>query len=185
MEIANEDDIILYVDSGCELNLKGRKRFLEYIDIVKKEGCLCFENYHLEKSWTKMDLIVHIGNDNNDTNSNQLEGGIVFYKKNKENLEFINNIISISEYDNYHLLDDSPSKILNDESFNEHRHDQSIFSCLWKKNKKFYIKPSETWFPTNESVWKSDWRNKGQKYPIWAMRNRTGNSLILKFKLNT
>ena len=30
----NDDDIIVYVDGGSFLNLKGKKRFLEYIDIT-------------------------------------------------------------------------------------------------------------------------------------------------------
>ena len=36
---------------------------------------------------------------------------------------------------NYHFIDDSPSILKNDNSFSEHRHDQSIFSLLIKSNK--------------------------------------------------
>jgi hypothetical protein len=35
---------------------------------------------------------------------------------------------------NYHLIDDSPSKLPNDSRFEEHRHDQSIFSILRRQH---------------------------------------------------
>ena len=31
----SENDILIYCDAGCKINLKGKKRFDEYIDLLK------------------------------------------------------------------------------------------------------------------------------------------------------
>lgn len=39
----DDGDILLYLDAWCELNIKGEKRFFEYIDIMdKNKGVLSF-----------------------------------------------------------------------------------------------------------------------------------------------
>jgi hypothetical protein len=62
----------------------------------------------------------------------------------------------------YNLLDDSESNIKNDDSFIEHRHDQSIFSLIRKKYGTEIIQ-DETWF--------NNWDfNNIKDYPILAKR---------------
>lgn len=53
--------------------------------------------------------------------------------------------------ENYpNLIDDSPSKIENDKSFNEHRHDQSLFSVILKINKEItMLVPDSTYHGSN------------------------------------
>jgi GR25 family glycosyltransferase involved in LPS biosynthesis len=166
-EKMNDGDIIVFIDAGCELNICGKKRFLEYIDIVKQNGTLAFQTPYPEKDYTKTDLIKILKME--DENTGQIQGGMQFYIKCKKNIDILNQIYKLSIMMNYRYVDDSPSIEKNDETFKEHRHEQSILSLLLKKNNCHYIK-DETYFHPN-------WRD-GIEYPIWAIRNRSGESYI-------
>jgi len=160
----DDDDILVYADAGCYLNIHGKTRLLEYIDIVNLSdyGILSFSMDHLpEKSWTKMDLFCHL----NATEDVYMNSGQIiatsFILRKCEHTRFIVDLWyeTASIYD---LLDDSASNSKNDNSFNEHRHDQSIFSLI----RKIYgteILTDETYF--------ANW-NEGYLFPILATRRR-------------
>ena len=74
---------------------------------------------------------LQITNTNNHYHSNQLIAGAFILRKCEHTRKIINEWYTITE--NYHLIDDSPSILPNDNSFSENRHDQSIFSLLRKK----------------------------------------------------
>jgi len=137
LENMNDNDILVYVDSGCTLNVNGIERLQEYIDIVENSPLanISFEleAEHTEKRWTKMDIFdyLQITNTNNHYHSNQLIAGAFILRKCEHTRKIINEWYTITE--NYHLIDDSPSILPNDNSFSENRHDQSIFSLLRKK----------------------------------------------------
>jgi GR25 family glycosyltransferase involved in LPS biosynthesis len=166
-ERMNDGDIIFYADSGCELNILGRKRFLDYIDIVNQNETLAFQMDLLEKQWTKMDLIKILKME--DENTGQIQATMQFYTKCKKNIDLLEQIYKLSIMMNYRFVDDSPSIETNDKSFKEHRHEQSILSLLFKKNNCYYIKDETYFYP----IW-----NDGIKYPIWSIRNRTGKRYI-------
>lgn len=170
MKTLKEGDILVYIDCGCELNIKGLDRFKEYLNTVKKNNSLLFhlEEKHTEWQWNKMDLISHLGmQDHKSLFLPQTVGGIQLHKCCKENIKFL------EEYYNtcckYNLIDDSPSKIPNTSQFIEHRHDQSVASLLAKKY-NYYAIADETW-PDNMLGNKS-------RYPIWAIRNYSIESKI-------
>lgn len=131
--LMEDDDILVYCDAGCNMNIHGKTRLLEYIDIVKISdyGILSFSLKHLEKSWTKMDLFHHL-NATEDVymNSEQILSGIYIIRKCQHTIYLVDLWYETSC--NYHLLDDSRSISKNDESFQEHRHDQSILSLILK-----------------------------------------------------
>ena len=143
-----DNDILVYADAGCTINPQGFPRLLEYFDIVNKSehANLSFRTVHLEKTWTKMDTFEYYGAKDNENifETEQLVGGIYVIR-------------------NYNLIDDSPSSIPNDPSFNENRHDQSIFSVVRKKYGTEMTDFDETYFDT-------DWYGAGIKYPFWATR---------------
>jgi hypothetical protein len=157
-------DILLYADSGCELNVNGKQRLLEYIDIVNSnnESILCFQLEHLEKCWSKMDLIDKL-NAHDLINTRQMVGGISFFKKTEKTIRFLTEWYELAC--NHHLIDDSPSILKNDPTFREHRHDQSIFSLLCKKHGANVL-DDETYY--------ADWpKNKYIDKPILAKRNHS------------
>lgn len=59
----NENDILVYAVSGCELNINGLPRLIEYFNVVNANECglLSFQMGNiLEKTWTKMDTMAHL-----------------------------------------------------------------------------------------------------------------------------
>ena len=154
MEKINEGDIVIYADAGCTLNINGKNRLLEYIELVKKNDILSFELTHSEKKFTKKDVFDYFNFENND-NINQINATVFIYKK----CDKIYNIFKLC-YEtccNYNLLNDEPSISKNHDEFIEHRHDQSIFSIIRKKFNTYFIK-DET-YPIGI-----------KEFPIWATR---------------
>jgi len=138
MESMNNSDILFYLDCGCELSCNKKNIMLECIESVKNgKKILAVEcQTSLEKNWTKMDLIEKL-NMNQDIYiyTKQIQAGAILFFVCDETRQLVNDWYNIScEYSN---LDDSPSVIKNHQGFREHRHDQSIFSLLIKKNKIF------------------------------------------------
>jgi hypothetical protein len=162
----NEGDILVYLDCGCELNKKGLKRFMEYIELVKVHDRMFFhlEDEHTENRWTKMDLIRYLGIENQSfLNKSQSQGGLQFHKKIEANIKLLEEYYNIC-VNNYNLIDDSPSITRNHPHFREHRHDQSLISLLVKKNNYFTLR-DETWPDSMPD------QNNKDSYPIWALRN--------------
>jgi hypothetical protein len=157
-----ENDVLIYADSGCTLNSNGLDRLNEYLKIVKnnKSGILTFQLPFFEKQYTKMDLFDKLSLMNTDIfDSNCLMASVIILKKCENTIKFVNEWYELSCC--YHLIDDSDSVLQNDSSFIEHRHDQSIFSLLAKKHGSEIIQ-DETWY--------SNFNIEGIKYPFWVTR---------------
>uniref|UniRef100_A0A6C0HZZ8 Uncharacterized protein n=1 Tax=viral metagenome TaxID=1070528 RepID=A0A6C0HZZ8_9ZZZZ len=131
MEKMNENDILFYIDSGCEItnDENANNKLITFIEKCNENEILYTSTGQPEKMWNKMDTIDYIGY--NEEKTIQNAATIVIIKKNQKMVEFVNEWYRISC--NYHLIDDTPSILPNDPSFREHRHDQSIFSLLTKK----------------------------------------------------
>lgn len=137
MENMNDNDILFYIDSGCEITEYNQNEY----DILQKMIRNC-NNYDLlytltccdEKMYTKMDLFKYMNLiDDKVMNSIMRQATIVIIKKNDITVDFIKDWYRIAC--NYHMIDDSPSILPNDSSFIEHRHDQSVFSLLLNTSK--------------------------------------------------
>lgn len=152
LEKINENDIVVYADSGCTFNIQGKKRLLEYIELVKKYNMLSFELTHKERKYTKKDVFEYFDYKNDD---NMINATSFIYKK----CDFVQNLFKLY-YEtccNYHLLNDEKSISKNYVEFIDHRHDQSIFSIIRKKFNSYHIK-DET-YPIGIL-----------EFPIWATR---------------
>jgi len=161
MKKMNDNDILVYVDAGCTINSNGKKRLLEYFDIVNnsKFGILSFNLGHLEKTWTKMDIINYFGA-HDLLETGQLVGGIFILRKCEHTINLVKKWYkSCCEYN---LIDNSQSSIPNDSSFIENRHDQSIFSVIRKQ-----LGTEIIW---DETYFAPDWNIYGNNFPIWATR---------------
>ena len=150
----NSNDILVYCDSGCEINQKGKNRLQEYFKIVSNSpyGILSFQmSQHREYEWTKMDIFkkMAIDIDSSTFNSGQLIGGIIIIKKCEHSLKVFKEILEISE--NYNLINDSQSNLKNHPDFIENRHDQSISSIIRKKRGTEIIE-DETVYMNNDTI---------------------------------
>jgi hypothetical protein len=135
-----EGDILVYLDAGCTIKSDtayARQRFQHYISLLQQSNhsSFGFQLGQPEKQWTKMDLVQRIFGTTNTPcrETGQLVGGIALIKATAESRQLVNEWYEIAQADNYHYLNDSPSRLPNDVVFVEHRHDQSIFSLLRKK----------------------------------------------------
>tara|TARA_B110000208_G_C11775468_1_gene431865 strand:+ start:409 stop:1140 length:732 start_codon:yes stop_codon:yes gene_type:complete len=167
----NDGDILIYLDAGCELNLDGKQRFQEYIEIVKnsKTGILSFELYNgfnsgeplLEKNWNNEFLFKYfkINNDSSIRNTPQLVGGIIIMRKCKNVIDIFTNSLN--------LLNDKPDFFKNCK-----RNDQSILSVI-RKIHGTELLPDETFFKESTKLHPLGWDDPFSKqFPFHAKRNR-------------
>ena len=156
METMKNNDILLYLDCGCEIDYKHRTKLIEYFNIVKDDKIIGTKTM-IEKNWNKMDLIIKLNmKKDNYLNTPQHQAGAILFLVCDETRNLVNEWYELGSI--YSNIDDSESKIQNLPGFIEHRHDQSIFSLLTKKYQLFSMRSLD------EAVHYS--------------RNRTGTSLI-------
>jgi len=133
MDEMNDNDILLYLDSGCEIDISERDYLLECLETVKKDfivgtlGKTCVENS------CKMDLLLLL-NMNKDIylKSRMHQAGANLILVCNKTRKLINEWYELCC--NYNLIDDSPSISKNLNEYEEHRHDQSIYCLLTKKH---------------------------------------------------
>lgn len=139
MSKMKDGDILLYLDAGCEVMQKNGSKLPKFFKQVKKDlliGSYDRHNYN-EKSWTKMDIFKFMKmKDKKYMDTRQRQSGLVMISVCDKTRKLIDEWCSITS-NNYHLIDDSPSKSKNVSSFKENRHDQSIFSLLTKKHRLY------------------------------------------------
>lgn len=142
----DDNDILFYADAGTYLNIHGKERFLEYINILKKEenSLLTFTaNGYLAKSYVKSDAIIHYYKDFFDENILACYAGIILIKKNEKSLSLIKDWLELCE--NYHFLDSSPSLNAERNFFIGNDSDNGLFNlCLAKHKINHSIYPDET-----------------------------------------
>ena len=164
----NDNDILIYLDAGCSINKKGKKRLDEYVDMLNKSdgGIISFKMSHLpEKCWTTKQIFdyFHIDRNSDIANNGQLVGGILIMKKTL-NLKIKLDMVYKVYEDDCLLVTDYYNKG-QASYFRDNRHDQSIFSIIRKIHKSIELE-DETFF-WNE--W--DTRN-AENYPFLATRIR-------------
>ena len=131
IETLNDGDILLYLDSGCEINSNKRNEMINYFGMVKTNYIITSFTF-TEKNWNKMDLILHLNaNSSEFIETPQRQAGAQLLYVCDKTRRLVNEWYETAC--NYHLIDDSPSIAKNCDGFREHRHDQSIFSLLTKK----------------------------------------------------
>ena len=130
MDKMNDNDTLVYLDSGCEIDMRKKKDMLSLFEIIKDEYVIGSKT-HNEMDWCKMDLFVHLDMLDIDVNSKQHEAGALMFRVCDKTRVLVDEWYKTCC--NYHLIDDSPSNNKNFRSFKEHRHDQAIFSLLTKK----------------------------------------------------
>jgi hypothetical protein len=165
LDRVNEGDIIIYMDSGCSVNINDSTtdRFYDYIDLVNQHDMVRFEIAHKEYAYTNKATIQYFQEKYNlqkeHVLSNMIGATIIPMKKCPRVVKFFNEFESVLRADRFLITDKYNEDRL--DGFIDHRHDQSILSLLSKVLKVGYIIPDETYY--------EDW-SKGSHIPILATR---------------
>lgn len=171
MESLPDGAVLLYCDAGCHLNPKGRQRLLDYVDELMQDplGVKAFYTYYpycdvSEKRWTKGDLFdyFHCRERTDITDSPQLAATQVLCRKCDSSMQLLREWQN-TWMKNFSLIDDTKSKSPNFSCFLEHRHDQSIFSLLFKLKGGVPLPSGET----DVADWKS-----AENFPVLDKRDR-------------
>ena len=170
LEQINNDDIIVYIDSGCDINItpESKQRFDEYIEMVNNSntGLLRFQLTHLEKNFTNKKTVEYFKNKFNIDNIKmdeyledfQILATALIIRKTQFTIDFFNKVLEILN-DDMNLFSDEYTL------YNEiHRHDQTIMSLLNKHMKGDLIIDDETYFGEGFDS------ERAKKYPFWATR---------------
>lgn len=167
MDRMEDGDYLVYADAGCTLNPRGIPRLKEYLQMVTDNPCgvLGFDQNFREAEWTKADLFDYFGvlGDPKYMDHGQVAGTCIILQKKNTSQRLIDEWHYIMHF-HHDLATDSPSKLPNDPNFQEHRHDQSVFSLL-------SVKYKITTLPVEEIFTEGDWEEL-KDYPIWATRKR-------------
>jgi len=163
----SNDDICIYADAGCHVNIHGKKRLQEYFNLIENDdsGILSFDlGEFKEKMFTneKVFEYFNISESNTDIrDTGILVGGILYIRKCKNTTHLINEYYRVA-VERPDLFSDEHNNYKRKPEFRDHRHDQSIFSILRKLNGSVVI-PDETYA--------NDW-NQLIHVPILATRIR-------------
>jgi len=169
-----EGDLLQYTDVGCHLDKGGVKRLLDYFDMVSlsETGLLAFNmSWSRSEQWTKGDLLdyFHV-RDNEITFQSQHCATVLFIKKCPRSMDIVRQWLNVY-YDDFSLMDDTPSRSANFKGFYEHRHDQSAWSILARLNHVPYLSDEELKAFDEEG-----------KYPIYIKRD-LGRSHSLGYRI--
>ena len=131
MERMKDGDILLYLDSGCEINKHKKDQLINFFEYVKNDYIIGTTT-SIEKNYNKMDLNIKLGMVNDrQMNTEQRQAGALMFLVCDKTRDIVNQWYNLGC--DYHNIDDSRSIVDNLPTFIEHRHDQSIFSLLTKK----------------------------------------------------
>jgi hypothetical protein len=143
MEKMQDGDILLYLDCGCEIDIRRKDYINLYLNIMNTEYIVGVYG-SLEVEWTKMDLLKKLDADLSIMfNTHDIYNPYVFQNAStalqfqvcEKTRTLVNEWYELSC--DYHNINDEPSILTNHYYFKEHRHDQSIFSLLTKKYNLF------------------------------------------------
>ena len=188
-----DGDCLLYIDAGCHLNSRGKKRLIEYFKILEQEetGIVAFKaiqpaddnsslvydgrklfdqpNYH----WIKGDLFDYFGMRDSSSvfNDQAIGSGVIFIRKCDRAIKIIREWQQII-WHHFNLLDDTPSVSANLAGFIEHRHDQAIWTLLCLKYHVKTLSAYEYWYPMRNAkkLW-PDWLAL-EEFPIHVKRDK-------------
>ncbi len=125
LEYLKEGDYLLYVDAGVEII----KNIQPLIDLG--EDITLFHNEWPHIDWCKWDVLKAMlsGNGSVDyATSKQVQASVILIKKTKHTVDFVREWLVWCQLPGF--IDDSPSKLENISTFQQHRHDQAILTNL-------------------------------------------------------
>jgi hypothetical protein len=159
----NKNDILVYVDSGCTLNINGINRLKEYFNMVMDENkpIVRFKMDIPENKYTTTAIFDHfkVNNNKSYTDSGQYMATAIIMRK----CDLLDKIIKywyITAIKYPLLFTDHFNNYNRKEEFIDNRHDQSIFSIITKLFYKNVNTVDDKTYPYNKDE------------PIYASRIR-------------
>jgi hypothetical protein len=161
---------LAYIDGGCVFNLNevSRHRLQEYKDHASRNSVWCtelttsLEQDYRNETWCKEDALRFLEADRVTASSNQVQAGMLMLSNNQTSRDLVADWYKAAISEGYRFIDDSKSISKNSLSFIEHRHDQALFSVLFRQ-RNLRALPDESFFP-------NAWTTDGAGFPIWAAR---------------
>jgi hypothetical protein len=187
MKRLKDGDILFYLDAGCEILPENRAKFEALLQHVATH-CNAFFDYSRYAVfnlafWCKQSLLDEVQREFGVAvdwlRTPKIWAGGFGLAKNDENIAFANHWLRMATTDNYHFVDDTPSKVPQIYPFFEHRHDQSILSAL----KAIYKFPN--YRPASDIDWvdiSQDVTATALAQPFLQTRNATGRSRVEEMK---
>ena len=177
----NKFDIIFYIDSGCEIpnNLVSRLRIRFLILKTYKYGAIAERTEYKEIAYSRKNLLDYFELNDWANTSGQIQSTWSMFRNSQQNKKFMMEWIELSD-PKYKFWQNPVGEELKFQSsdFIAHRHDQSIFSLLYKKYG----------FVTKKTYWEYGGKFgnfRGLSVPIHATRNKTGVSQLPKYHTNS
>jgi hypothetical protein len=168
MKSVQQGDIVFYLDAGCTVHTspKSKLRYQWYINHIREHENLFFGLPQAEFNYTKKEAIEHFQLSEQEVNSGQLVATIQGHLVSEKQLKFVKDWLYACTLDSGRLLKDVGVLQIEDERFIDHRHDQSVLSCL-AKSKGITTLP-------DESFHHPKWNRDGVNFPFWTTRKISG-----------
>jgi len=130
-------DYCVYVDAGCSINPMGADRFNFYLSLLDENGSGIFRLKHGGSPIDRFtnEKVFEFFDGSNDSvlrKSDVLMGGVMIFKKNERSQRFVDRYLELAENHAY-LFSDEFNDYKRTEVFTDHRHDQSVSSCLTRR----------------------------------------------------
>ena len=131
-----DNDFLFYCDSGSCF-IQSVQPYIDYV-VSKNIDLLAFimpsSNFYFETRWCKGDVLKELGvlERKDILESPQIMSTYSLWRKTEKTLQFVEKWLELCQ--NRQLVTDIPSIVPNFPNFEEHRHDQAIFSVLCKIN---------------------------------------------------
>jgi hypothetical protein len=134
LRLLNEGDFLFYSDSGAYF--VGSVEPLIKISTDSGRDLIPFELVFVEKHWTKRDAFVLMGCDSPEyIETRQRQGSFSLWRKSPFTDAFIQEFLRLAQDERLITDMENTMGLPNYPGFNEHRHDQSIFSLLTKRHR--------------------------------------------------
>jgi len=155
------DSHLIYIDSGSHIVLENTDLSFEdlLLEAERMGGLAWSLPGHDEISWSKQELITYLRPDPAILQADQVQSGYISLPPSSNRGAFLAMWREISLLDNGFFFTDE-LRVDQNPKFIEHRHDQSVFSLLWKLH--CFPQKSDITFPYH-----------GNRSPLISSRNNT------------
>ena len=168
-----DGDVLIYMDAGCEINIRGRDRYTYYLDYVARNEVLVFPMPYQHRFWVKPHPSLRTKNLH--YFRNQVSAAFFMVRAGDLSRKLVDSWFETSVRDSGSAITDkqtggdSPPV-----GFIEHRHDQAVLSHFVYELSVPVLDRDETY----HAVW-----HKAREYPFFALRNKSPHSQ-LRYRLS-